>query len=124
MKGQIALQLLGGHCAQHATVGFRTDAAATPFPRTRQELLREILEPSRDIEPKYRTYAITTVNGKLIAGVIAKNQTGMSRPRIFFPHGLQNVHNVGHAKRHKISKNSEIAEPAQGSPSEFRHLHH
>lgn len=41
-------------------------------PRTRQELLREILEPSRDIEPKYRTYAITTVNGKLIAGVIVE----------------------------------------------------
>lgn len=41
-------------------------------PRTRRELLREILEPSHDVEPKYRTYAITTVNGKLFAGVIVE----------------------------------------------------
>jgi len=48
------------------------DLAKPAKPRTRGELLREILEPSRDIEPKYRTYAITTTAGNVIAGLIVE----------------------------------------------------
>src|SRR5262249_17268096 len=40
--------------------------------QTRAQILESILEPSKNIDPKYTTYVVETTDGKLFTGLLAK----------------------------------------------------
>jgi putative heme-binding domain-containing protein len=56
--------------AEGADVGPALDAIGSKY--ARRDLLRHILEPSREVDPKYATRAVATADGRVVQGVLVE----------------------------------------------------